>query len=833
MGANKLSKKRGFLKISTCSYFYLSFYFFAIFSSFSCLLQAQSSENNDKLSPLASTIPEEIAPEYPLQPSRGRSKKPKENQSIDATSDQTEIEETTRTAQIVSRRSLQTINFQNVNELSAYQVGINQTQMTGSPQAEPILRGLPATRYRNGMLVGFSRDAQFGPLMNPNMDENLDMVTGPSNIIFGPQELAGGYLNEITKSPHFDRFQGEASYTAGMYGTNFWNLDFGGPIKNNLAYRLDYFGQDGSSYYNYYYGSYLRRESGYIALSYKPYEKLTIDFNGEIDSNSLNPPAGLNRPTQELINNRLYLTGPFAGWFDQNGVFHKGIGTSPPGQGYAVNWGAAVPIDPRTNILNNPIDSTEQFYAVSQLIETLEVSDNFKIINNSLFEYYSTFIDQMIPVDFWAVLPAGYNFDDRIENQWNFSTPIGNLLTHNSIDCGLEFRYFSDNEYSGVWHSPVNTWDLTKPLLDNFFSPIVSYNQALLFGNPYLTDIPVPSYPGFYFNSHNFVSTASTFYKLSPFYQHKIDLSEKCSLIFGGRADFYSVHASSPPGTPLPLFLQNNMTAILPQLSMSLTYDPFSWMNSHFTYFFGQNPFPSAFGSFAPDFSSTYYHLTNQYFEIGTKFNIYKDKVSIDLSGFYQDGFIPAYVLPQGSVATTQAYLKGSQLQAIWTPLHNLSINVGYAFIDAHEDWIGSPIGPLTTQPYPSNIADQFGLRVDPYVFLAPLNYPFIGFPRNYANTVITYQSEKGLGFSLWTIVQSGQFLNYDYTVRIPSWYTLNARIFYTTSKWEISLYFYNFTDEKYWAPGAPGFISARSFNYDFITPQLPFWVQGTLRIFF
>ncbi|ACD83983.1 Outer membrane receptor protein, mostly Fe transport [Methylacidiphilum infernorum V4] len=796
-------------------------------------LYPQVLENLKKSSPLASTLPEEIVPEYLDSLLADQPENPSQDGDSTASSDQTGIAPGTQSIKILSQSSLKNINFQNVNELSAYQVGINQTQITGSPQAEPILRGLPATRYRNGILVGFSRDAQYGPLLNPNMDENMDMVMGPSNIIFGPQELAGGYLNEITKLPYFDQFKGEASYTVGMYGTNFWNLDLGGPIKNNLAYRLDYFGQDGSSYYNYYYGSYLRRESGFIALSYQPYENFSIDYNAEIDSNSLNPPAGLNRPTQQLINNRLYLTGPFAGWYDQNGIFHSGIGTSPPGEGYAVNWGPLVSIDPRTNLLNNPINSTEQLYAVSQLIETLKISSNFKIVNNSMFEYYSTFIDQMIPGDFWSVLPAGYNFDDRMECLGNFSTSLGNLSIDNNFDGGVEIRYYSDREYSGVWHSPINTWDLTKPLLDNDFSPLVSYSQALLFSNPYLTDIPVPGYPGFYFNSHNFLSTASTFYKLSPFYQHKMDLTKKLNIVVGARSDLYIVHASSPPGTPAPLFLENNMTAILPQVYTGVVYDPFSWMNTHFSYFFGQNPFPSAYGSFAPDFTATYYHLTNQYFEIGTNFTLYKDKLSVSVSGFYQDGFIPAYVLPEGSVATTQAYLKGGQLQATWNPIHNLSLNAGYAFIDAHENWTGSPIGPFTTQPYPSNVAKQLGLHVDPYVFLAPLDYPFIGFPRNYGNATLSYQSKKGYGFSLWAIIQSGQFLNYDYTVRIPTWYTLNARLFYTTSKWEISLYFYNLTDEKYWAAGAPGFISARSFNYDFITPQLPFWIQGTLRIFF
>ncbi|QSR87595.1 TonB-dependent receptor plug domain-containing protein [Candidatus Methylacidiphilum infernorum] len=771
-----------------------------------------------------------------------------------------------RTVQVVTRQELNTINAQTVNDLAAFTPGVNPTQMTGSPVAEPLIRGLPGTVYRNGMLVGFSQSAQWGPLMNMMAYDNLDVVTGPVSIVYGPQELAGGFANEVTKQPYFDKFRGNASYTLGMYDTNFWNIDIGGPIlKDKLAYRFDYFGQDGYAPYNYYDGAYLQRQCFYLDLGAKPYENLSIDFNTELDINHFNTVAGINRVTSALINDGLYQTGTWIGWYGPPGVFHPGIGTAPPGAGYAVSWGPLVPISPRTNLFDNPENTTNQAYYVAQAIETLKVNDSLTVVNNSLFEYFSTFIDQAIPSTFWAILPNGYDFDDRLEFRASFDlypqgknsgqqNPLaGNnsvephgLEFHNLIDGGIEFRYFSDTEYSGVWHSPINIWNLTQPLGYNAFSPLISFAQATspLFANPYLTDIPVPGYPGAFFNVFNYLSTADTFYELSPFYQHQINFTDKWSLMVGARMNSYFIQASPPQGTPailsaaapsfgLPPYTSTSMNIVQPEVTISPSYKPFPWMNTYFTFFYGQTTLLSQFGSFAPEFPSTYYHQNNFLYEVGTKFNLLHDKLFLGLSGYYQTGFIPAQVIPGGPVATTEVAIKGAQLMGNYQPNKNFWLNFGYAFIVGQELWQGLPIGPLAEQPYSSAVARQFGLPVDPVVNEPPLNYPFIGFPTNYGNLMATYKFDSGLGISLWALAESGNFIFYTYSTRIPSWYTLNARIFYTSKRWEASLYLYNITDEHYWLPGAPGFSNARFMNYDYIVPQLPFWIQGTLSIFF
>ncbi|VVM04415.1 TonB-dependent receptor [Methylacidimicrobium tartarophylax] len=775
------------------------------------------------------------------------------------------VMETPRTVQVVNKEEIQTINAQSVNDLAAFVPGINPTQMTGSPVSEPVIRGLPGTAYRNGMLVGFSQSAQWGPLMNMNAYDNLDVVTGPVSIVFGPQEMAGGFANEVTKQPYFDKFRGTASYTGGMYDTNFWNIDIGGPIiKDKLAYRADYFGQDGYAPYNYYDGAYLQRQCALFALSAKPYDNLSIDFNTEFDVNHLNTVAGLNRPDQALISDGLYQTGSLVGWYGPPGVLHPGLGTAPPGAGYAMDWGPQEPISRRSNLFANSENSTQQLYYVAQAIETLKIDDNLSLVNNSMFEYFSTYIDQAIPSTFWAELPAGYDFDDRLEIRASFDTPIGKSKKpatafdqtaeeetstwkfHHAIDAGLEFRFFSDTEYSGAWHSPINIWNMTQPLTSRDYSPLIPYSTAISapYSNPYLTDIPVPGYPGAYYNVFNYLSTSDTFYELSPFYQHKLDFTDQWSLLLSARMNAYFIQASPPPGTPsdlsaiapslgLPSLTPTSMSMVQPEVSISPSYKPFPWMTNYFTFFYGQTTLLSQFGSFAPSYPSSYYHQNNFLYELGTKLNLLHDRLFLGFSAYMQSGYIPAQVIPGGPIATAQADISGIQLNGSYQPNRNFWLNFGYAYIAAQEQWAGLSQGPLAEQPYSTSVARQYSLPVDPMLNMAAANYQFIGFPTNYGNLMATYKLDNGFGISLWGITESGNYIFYTYSTRIPTWYTLNARIFYAAKRWEASLYIYNVTNEQYWLPGAPGFSNARYLNYDYIVAQLPFWIQGTVQINF
>ncbi|CAB4243920.1 Outer membrane receptor protein, mostly Fe transport (fragment) [Methylacidimicrobium sp. AP8] len=469
------------------------------------------------------------------------------------------IMDTPRDVLPVSREELDTVMAQQVNDLVAFSPSVNPTEATGNVVSEPVVRGLPATAFRNGMLVGFSSGGNWGPLLNINADDSLDVVTGPVSIVFGPQEFAGGYVNEVTKQPFFDRFRGDAYYSLGMYDTNLWNIDIGGPVGKDkkLAYRFDYFGQEGYAPYNYYDGSYLDRECAYLALSWKPTEEVQVDWNGEIDRNSFLPYAGVNRPTQALIDSGLYQSGPWIGYYTPPataaqpfGRFHPGRGTPPPGSGYAVAWGPEVPIGGRANLFDTSLDSSRQLYAVSQAIATIRLNERLTLVNNTLFEYFQANAAQPVPDPTWVVLPYGVDLADRLEIRWEPEQKSS--WFSQSVDGGLAFRFLSDEEYSGSWHPTSNQADMSKPITASDASLPVPYSLAIspAYDNPFLTDIPIPGYPGEYYNVDNFASTRCNFQEISPFLQDILHFGEKATLFLGARLDAYFVDARPRPAPP-------------------------------------------------------------------------------------------------------------------------------------------------------------------------------------------------------------------------------------------------------------------------------------------
>jgi len=813
------------------------------FSFFNSLIQAQQAS---ALSEAVETLPEVTVMASPEQPPS--SSLPKASTTTSVYGPDLSLIDIPRDVLVVSKEQLKTVMLQSVNDLIAFSPSVNPTQATGNVVSEPVVRGLPATVFRNGMLVGFSSGGNWGPLLNVNADDSLDLVTGPVSLVYGPQEFAGGYLNELTKQPFFDRLHADAYYTMGMYGSNFWNLDVGGPIKKDkLAYRLDYFGQEGYGPFNYYNGSYLNRQCGYLALSWKPMEAVRIDWNGEIDWNSFLPYAGINRPTQSLIDSGLYQSGSWIGYYTPPvspsapfGQFHPGRGTPPPGFGYAIDWGPLVPISSRTNLFDTPLDFTKQLYAVSQAITTVQLTEDLSLVNNSLFEFYQANSAQPVPDPTWVVMPYGYNVEDRLELL--FTEEQSGKACWQNVDVGLAFRFLTDLEYSGSWHPTSNQANLIQPLTQAQASAIVPYALAIspAYNNPFLTDLPIPGYPQEFFNVDNFASTQCNFYEISPFLQDILHVGEKFNLFLGGRLDAYFVNAQPPSGTPAELlypftaYEATSMSALLPQLTISPTYRPFPWMNCYATYYFGQTTAQSIFGSFAPEFTSTYYHQTQSLYEVGTKFNLLNDTFFLGLSAYAQTGFIPAFVLPGGTTPTVSATVEGIQLQGNYQPTRRFWASFGFNYMQGYENWTNTNgVGPTTFTPYSATVAAIYGLPVSTIVSLAPGIYPFIGFPKEYGNLMVSYKFDWGLGISLWAIAQGGQFLSYDYSVRAPAWYTLNASIFYTFSNWELRIWFYNFTDNHYWIAGAPGFTPARTANLEYAAFQMPFWVQAMIRYSF
>jgi outer membrane receptor protein involved in Fe transport len=196
-------------------------------------------------------------------------------------------------------------------------------------------------------------------------------------------------------------------------------------------------------------------------------------------------------------------------------------------------------------------------------------------------------------------------------------------------------------------------------------------------------------------------------------------------------------------------------------------------------------------------------------------------KLFLALAGFRQTRSIP-----QENAPTLPEIVWGGELELNYQPNRNFYLTLSYSYLD--------PV--LHNQPPSQKTSSVFDTFLPPVgngsgspnsTTLPPADYLQPGIPHHLFNANINYQFDFGLGLSFGAEVTSPINVTYGGSVKIPTQFTLNAGIFYRWRNCEVRLDFLNFTDEKNWAT-----VSASN-GSDLIYPEMPFQVQGTLRLRF
>ena len=217
-----------------------------------------------------------------------------------------------RNVTIISREQLDSIDLTSVRDFDKLTSSSFTTTNFGAP-SNPSLRGTTADVFYNGQRRGLTSNGNGLPL-DFNQVESVSILKGPATAIYGASQYVGGFIDLVTKQPYFDKFQGTASGTVGIYDQNRWTLDFGGPIiKDKLAFRISYSGEESGSFYE---NGGQDTQAVYGALTYMPTDKYKLELNVSYFQAQYHENFGVNRPTQDLIDNGTYITGAV---IDQNG----------------------------------------------------------------------------------------------------------------------------------------------------------------------------------------------------------------------------------------------------------------------------------------------------------------------------------------------------------------------------------------------------------------------------------------------------------------------------------------------------------------------------------
>jgi outer membrane receptor protein involved in Fe transport len=718
------------------------------------------------------------------------------------------VKDTPRSVTVLTPEVLQAYDVRSLQDLSKTAPSAYQTDQFGG-YSVPNIRGQEAEVFINGQQRTTRSD---GPPTSFNSIESAQIVNGPASSVYGPTGYTGGYVNFVTKQPYFDAWHSTTSFTYGSYDTKRWMEDFGAPIiPGELAFRASYMGEDSGSYYNN-----VKNESqdGFFALSYKPNNDFHIDFNTEFQEVRFNENTGLNRPTQDLIDNHNYLEGP-------GGIFGA---VTPTGEDHISD----------SSTLISPQDSDYAKDYNAQLTMTYDAGDGISIINRAYYEY--EYLRNSEYAQYYANLINSNNFQDRLEVHIDFDTPIGDpamksdpkdmkaiaagdpLTFKNNIITGLAFKYISLNDYQGFLNEALNGTDLssgTFPLVG--IGPggtnVFSIPGTNLFGSPggnYGT-------AGFPFNQPGSIDESG--YEGSAFFQHNITFTPQWSLLYGIRGDMiYDDVKDSLPATGFAAVADNTLQAE-GSANVSINYKPVDWLTTYLTYSYNQSYNGNTGGGFNTfsannNLSGNAYHLQNTLYEGGAKVDMFNHTFYASAASYYQTH---QAVTSLGGVAEIRTL--GAELQQTYQPNKHFFLSFNESYLQA------TIIDP--TAEFTETSADITDPAVGTPNFIKPEDghYREGGLPQFLLNGIASYTLDCGLGASMsYQITDPIPTSEVD-PIWIPWQYEIDATLFYRQKNWEAQLNFFNITDQHNFSTG--GFIAGT--GNDLITIGEPFHMEGTL----
>ncbi len=702
-----------------------------------------------------------------------------------------------RNVTIISRAQMDAIDIQDTTQFSKLTSSSYTDSNFGSP-SNPSIRGQSSDVFMNGMRqrIGESGD---GMPIDFNIVESINIVPGPATAVQGASAYVGGFVDFISKQPFFDSTKGSISYTVGSYDTNRWTLDIGGPISPTLAYRFSYSGEDSDGYYL----NWIKQTTSvYGALTWRPTKNYEIFVMSKAFWADYRENFGINRPTQQLISNGLYVPGTNinGGTMAGPGNLENAINVTG---GDTIAYSAPVAVDYHETA-QGPASHAHGMEYNTQAIQTLGLSSDMKIVNNTMFSY--TKRDTFNSDGYSEIVDPSWFIDNRTE--LIITKPFV------TVNTGLEEKYQSTRAYDDFFFEPVNVWDLSNRA---FRSDLNSYLAKVGGGGFLGTRVPgfedryaTPALGtfgpgsgnggGLYFNLNNDTNVSEEG-ALSPYFQATWKLTDTWNLVTGARMDIIHVQTSDPfnPGASASLEVGE------PNLNISLVDKVNPMMSTYLTYNYSQNytgdlADGGGFGLYAdasgnPTIPRSLFSEQSQLLELGAKFQLLDNKLFISNDIFEQT----RQNKPQGSPVIQYTFY-GYELSINYQPNKQFFATLGYSWINGSS--------PVTTGTFPFQAYDGTQLPGGPpspdlstttLQSSGRLRAP--GQPLDTFNALASYTFPCGFGIESNILVTSPMNNDYQGYLVIPTQYSLDAEVFYKMKRWEFRLSGTNVTNQHNWEP--------------------------------
>ncbi|MDA6066603.1 TonB-dependent receptor [Idiomarina abyssalis] len=391
----------------------------------------------------------------------------------------------------------------------------------GNPSL-PTLRGQLGELYEAGMRRQAGNNG-LGVPMSFNAIESIAVVKGAPPVMLGTSQRVGGFVNLQPKTARVTASDSTLKAQFGEWNQHRLQLDHNWVLEDNeqgLRISAEYVDED--SFYDYHHH---RSDDILLAYKFAPNDDTQLDVSLEYYDVEWTDNAGINRPTQNLIDNNLYITG--------QGV--QPNGSQVPGAGAVISPTGEVEID-RSTTLTDPLDTNTAETTLLHAKLQHWLNDDMVLVNRTYYQYLTR--EGINQNSFVEIIDDAHTFENRTELHINKKTVVGVNLRVNDVLGYSQFTTEADN--------PI---DLTGPV-SNRRIPLTDEQQARLIElRPGLFVSPGSQYDinGDGAGDFNLSDTTnSTSYQWGAFAQHELDITDKWRITGGVRADYYDVKAEDP-----------------------------------------------------------------------------------------------------------------------------------------------------------------------------------------------------------------------------------------------------------------------------------------------
>lgn len=718
--------------------------------------------------------------------------------------------ETPRAVTSLSAEAMQALNIDDLHDIVKAAPNAYASSGFGTPSL-PSIRGQLGELFQDGVRRQAGNNG-FGLPLSFNSVEQVDVVKGPSPVLFGSTQRNGGFVNLQTKVAPTTDSKGRVTLRAGRWDQYSAQVDYGTSIeegKSGIRISAEYL--DHGSFYDF-----ADRDSTnvFIAYRYAPSTALAWDVSAEYYDTDYPDNAGINRPTQNLIDNGVYITG--------QGV--QPNGSTVPGAGAIISPTGEVVI-PRNRVFTNPDDINGAETTVLRSNVEYKYAENITLRNVSYYQYLER--EEIAQNSFVEIIDGADTFENRTELDYKWSdkqlTTVGLALRYNDVLGYSQFTTEADN--------PI---DLTGPI-SNRVIPLTDAQKARLIElRPGVFVSPGAQYDidGDGAGDFNLSDTTdSTTWQTGLAVQQRSNWTDKFSTIAGVRIDYYDVEARDPLAPEGVEAASDTYSDTLSSYQLSAVYKLTSDVNLYAAYAENDATSNSMGGGTVlgggNEINPLNFATENTLYEVGVKY--------APSSNWYAEAsvFDQTRSLRNRDGSNSGVKTRGAELQLFYQN-DSVWVNGAYSYLDARFDDSAAFQGT-------SQVADAFdnsrpdiiegtGVGSPSFTAFAPSDSRVQGIPPQIVSINAGWQVTEDVQVGASALYTKSFPLDFLQTVMIRDQYSIDLNAdYYVNDDLRLRFDIINVTDEENWQPLFEGGF----FGATLVMPNVPRHAQVTMQYAF